>query len=358
MLGLALDAGEPYRATLALSLEVGLVGSQSAHTAPRVARILDQARALAAECDRPHAYGIVAACAGASAVLQGRFAEGLAVSQEAERIMSTCTGVTVDRDTIACHIAWAEVYLGRFAALAERIPDTIREAEERDDRFLATALRTGTLVWVPLVRGDTASARVALDEAIRRWSKRGFLHQHWDDLLARAELDLYLGDAEGALARMREGWRSLKAAYVFDIQICREEAVFVRGRAALRRAQQLGAATSRGRALLRSAARDAARLSRERVPYITALADLIRAGIAAARSEPSAAAALLGRSIAAFDACGLALHAAVARLRLADLVGGSGADTLRASALAYAAREGVTAVAAVAEHLAPGFSRG
>jgi eukaryotic-like serine/threonine-protein kinase len=358
MLGLALDAGEPYRAALALALEAGLIASRSAHTAPRVARILDQARALAVECDRPHAHGIVAAVVGMSAILQGRFAEGLAASQEAERIMSTCTGVTWDRDTIASQMSWAEVYLGHFAALAARIPDTIREAEARDDRFLATALRTGTLVWVPLVRGDTAGARIALDEAIRRWSKRGFLHQHWDDLLARTELDLHLGDAEGALARIRRGWRSLKTAYVLEIQICREEAVFVRGRAALRHAQQLGAATSRGRALLRSAARDAARLHRERVPYITALGDLICAGIAAARTERSAAVALLGQSISTFDACGLALHAAVARLRLADLLGGTEADTLRASALAYAARENVTALAAVAEHLAPGFSRG
>lgn len=42
-------------------------------------------------------------------------------------------------------------------------------------------------------------------------------------------------------------------------------------------------------------------------------------------------------------------------LLLADLVGGSDAEPLRAAALAYAAREGVTALAAVTEHLAPGF---
>jgi eukaryotic-like serine/threonine-protein kinase len=358
MLLLALEAGDPYRASLALALEAGLVASRGAHTAPRVARLLEHARALAAECDKPHAHGVVAAAVGMSAYVHGRFADGLSASEEAERILRTCTGVTWERATIATQMLWSQIYLGRFATLATRVPDAIREAEKRDDRYLATALRTGTLVWVPLVRGDTTEARLALDEAIRRWSKRGFLHQHWNDLFARAELDLHAGNAERALSRMRDGWRSLEQAYVLELQICREEALFLRGRAALRRACQVGASTSGGRSLLKSAAADAARLYRERVPYITAIGDLLSAGIAAARADHETAAAVLRRSVSALDALGLALHAAVARLRLADLVGGSEGESLRASALGYAAREHVTAVSAITDHLAPGFSRG
>ncbi|HMG20332.1 MAG TPA: hypothetical protein VK607_03410, partial [Kofleriaceae bacterium] len=188
------------------------------------------------------------------------------------------------------------------------------------------------------------------------WSERGFLHQHWDDLLGRAELELHTGDAAAALQRLARGWRSLKRAFVLEIQICREEVHFVRGRAYLRRAQQVGAATSDGRALIRRAAADAARLRGERVPYIAGLADLLAAGVAAVRGDAAGAAALLHRSIAALDATGLALHAAVARLRLAAVVGGSAGDALRAAAQAYAVGEGVTAVAAVTEHLAPGFA--
>jgi L-alanine-DL-glutamate epimerase-like enolase superfamily enzyme len=58
------------------------------------------------------------------------------------------------------------------------------------------------------------------------------------------------------------------------------------------------------------------------------------------------------------DAAGLAIHAAVARLRLADLLGGSEGDALRASALSSAAREQLTALSAVTDTLAPGFSNG
>src|SRR5262249_4900042 len=99
-------------------------------------------------------------------------------------------------------------------------------------------------------------------------------------------------------------------------------------------------------------------MHRERVPYITALADLLSAGVAAARGDAPAAAGLLCRSLAALDAGGMALHAAVARLRLADLVGGSEADALRADARAYDERAHVTAIADVVEPLAPGFGRG
>ncbi len=356
MLWLALDAGDPYRAALALLLEAGLIASRGAHTAPRVAGILDQARALAAECGQPRVHGMLAAATGISAYLQGRFAEGLAASEEAERILCTCTGVTWDRDNLAILLSWIQIYLGRFTELATRIPDVIREAEERDDRYLANALRTGPSFWIPLVRDDSTGARIALDEAVQRSSKYGFYHLHWDDLFARAAIDLHTGDAKGALSRMRQGWRSLKRAYVFEIQIYRERAFCLRGRAALRRARQLGTSTSDGRGLLKSAAADAARLYRERVPYITALGDLLSAGIAAARGDPAGAVALLRRSLSGFDATGLALHAAVARLRLADLVGGSEGDALRASALAYAAREQVTAVSAITDSLAPGFS--
>jgi anti-sigma factor RsiW len=58
------------------------------------------------------------------------------------------------------------------------------------------------------------------------------------------------------------------------------------------------------------------------------------------------------------DTAGLALHAAVARLRLAELVAGSEGEALRAAAQAYAEREQVTALDAVTEHLAPGFPGG
>ncbi|HEX3760466.1 MAG TPA: AAA family ATPase [Kofleriaceae bacterium] len=358
MLLLALDAGDPYRASLALSLEAGLTGGRSAHAAPRVAPIFDQARALADECGRPHAHGILAGAAGMAAVLQGRFADGLAASEDAGRILKTCIGATWERDTVVVQTAWAQVYLGRFAALAAHIPEAIREAEDRDDRYLATALRTGNLVLLPLVRGDVAAARDTLDEAIRRWSELGFLHQHWDDLLARAELDLHTGDADGALDRMRRGWPSLRKAFVLEIQICRSEAHFVRGRAGLRRARQLGPATTGGRRHLAAAARDAARLHRERVPWLAALADLLAAGIAATRGDTDAATAQLRRALAGFDAAGMALHAAVARLRLAALIAGTEGDTLRAAAHAYAEREQITAPGAVLEHLAPGFTAG
>jgi tetratricopeptide (TPR) repeat protein len=354
----ALDAGDPYRASLALALEAGLTGSRGAHTAPRVAAIFEQARALADECAAPHAHGFLAGAAGMAAVLQGRFADGLAASDQAEHILRTCPGTTWERDTVAVQKSWAQIYLGRFAALAARVPDTIREAEDRDDRYLATALRTGTLVWLPLVRGDVAGARDALDEAIRRWSERGFLHQHWDDLLGRAELDLHTGDAAATLDRLRRGWPSLRKAFVLEIQICRGEVHFVRGRAHLRRACQRGATTADGRRLLTAAARDAARLHRERVAWLGALGDLVSAGIAAARGETDAAAALLRRSLRGCDAAGLALHAAVARRRLADLIGGAEAQALRAAARAYAEREQITAIDAVTEHLAPGFTGG
>lgn len=52
----------------------------------------------------------------------------------------------------------------------------------------------------------------------------------------------------------------------------------------------------------------------------------------------------------------MALHAAVARRRLADLVAGTEGEARRAAAQAYAEPEQITALDAVIAHLAPGFS--
>jgi hypothetical protein len=157
---------------------------------------------------------------------------------------------------------------------------------------------------------------------------------------------------------MQRGWPSLRRAFVLEIQICRGEAHFVRGRAGLRRAGQVGPTTGDGRRLLAAAARDAARLYRERVPWLAALGDLLSAGIAATRGNPDTAAAQLRRALAGFDAAGMALHAAIARLRLAALVAGTEGAGLRAAAHGYAEREQITASGAVLDQLAPGFTVG
>ncbi len=358
MLLLSLRAGEPYRIALALALEVGHVSAAGTGAHARTARLLTRARALAAETAVPHAIAMVEGSAGVAAYLEGRFGDALTQCELAAReYRERCVGSTWEQDTMEIVTSWALTYQGRFAELSARLPGAVREAEARDDRYLAASLRTGTLVAVPLARDDVAGARHALDEAARKLPSKTFLHQHWDNLLGQCEIDLYEGDGARALERVEAAWSKLKRAFVLFIQISRCEAHFLRGRAALMAA---GAATAHGearsvRSLLTSARRDARRLHREDAAWALPLAHLLEAGAAHLDGDATQAVALLEQAHAGFTTAGMALHGAVVGHRLGGLISGPRAAALRSHAAAFMQRQHIANPTRVLGWLAPGF---
>ena len=358
MLLLSLRAGEPYRVALALALEVGHVSAAGTGAHARTARLLTRARALAAETGVPHAIAMVEGSAGVAAYLEGRFADALTQCELAAReYRERCVGSTWEQDTMEIVTSWALTYQGRFAELSARVPGAVREAEARDDRYLAASLRTGTLVAVPLARDDVAGARHALDEAARKLPSKTFLHQHWDNLLGQCEIDLYEGDGARALERIEAAWSKLKRAFVLFIQISRCEAHFLRGRAALMAAS---AAAARGdsrdlRGLLTRARRDARRLRREDAAWALPLAHLLEAGAAHLDHDTTQAVALLEQAHAGFTTAGMALHVAVAGPHLGGLVSGPRSAALRSHAAAFMQRQHIASPSRVLGWLAPGF---
>jgi hypothetical protein len=92
----------------------------------------------------------------------------------------------------------------------------------------------------------------------------------------------------------------------------------LRGRSALAAAL----ASDRPHALLRSAERDARRLDREGEPWAHAHAQLLRAAIAAARGDRPRAIVHLSAAADQFEAVEMRLHAAAARRRLGEILGG------------------------------------
>ena len=358
MLLTALGAGDGYHAALAMALEAGHLSAGGASGAARTARVVERARALAAGTGDPHAMAMATGAAGVAAYLEGRFADALELATQGERLMrAQCVGATWERDTVTIVGAWSRGYMGHLAELARRIPDLVAEAADLGDLYLATSLQTGTLVGLPLTRGEPARARRAATEAMQRWTHQGFLHQHWDDLLGQGEIDLYEGDAAGAAARVEAGWPALRRALVLMIQMSRCEAWSLRARAALAR---LPAARATERSRVRELEAGVAagiRALRRQAAWCEPVAAMLAAGRAAAAGEAERAARALRLAIAGFDGVHMALHAAVARRRLAAVVGGSEGDELRRLARDYERREGVVEPARVAAWLAPGFSR-
>jgi hypothetical protein len=307
----ALKAGEPYRIARGIALEAAFnaAGSGVAGHA-RTERLVATARSLAQRIDNPHALGLASWAEGSSAYLEGRFAAAHALSEQAVTIYrDRCRGVTWEVASAQIFTLWSASYLGRYREITARMPALLAAADAREDRYDSTNLRAShtNTVWLAADQPDEALAQ--LEHAMGQWAPRGFHLPHYYELYARTQHELYTGDVRAAWQRITDGWAKLDRALLFQLPVIRIEAAFLRARAALALAI---ADRSQADALLAAAARDAKKLDGEHAPWASALALLVRAGIAAERGETTAA-DLYRQAAAALDAADLALHAAVAR---------------------------------------------
>jgi pimeloyl-ACP methyl ester carboxylesterase len=125
------------------------------------------------------------------------------------------------------------------------------------------------------------------------------------------------------------------------VQVIRVEALHLRGRATLM-AAPAGAAGAR---LRRAVLDDARRLEKESVPWATAFASLLRAGVAAREGDQAAADALLASAIPHFAALDMQLWANAARHARRD----------RREADVWMARQHIQCPERIVPVLVPGF---
>ncbi len=102
----------------------------------------------------------------------------------------------------------------------------------------------------------------------------------------------------------------------------------------------------------------AARLEKEATRCAAASAALLRASLAAARGRPEDALGPLEAAAQGFDAAEMALHAACARRRKGQLLGGDEGQALIAAADEALRSQGIRAPARWAALYVPGFSEG
>jgi serine/threonine protein kinase len=352
---LALRAGEIHRVARALAMEAAHASAAGGATQKRVTQLLASAAELASRVRSPEVHALVSATGGIAAFLQGRWREGHRLCSEAERVFrERCIGAAWEADSAQSFALWSLFYLGEMAELQRRVPTAIREAEERGDLYAATNLRIGELNFVHLASDDIEGARAAAATAMAMWSQQGFHHQHWDNLLAEATIDLYAGDPATAWARVQRTWKPLRKSLLLMIQLTRIEATHLRGRVALALAcTRVGAERRR---LLKEAQAMARRLWRERMAWSTPLAALLDSGIRLARGDELGARTALTDAVRGFDAADMGLWAACARYKLAPLFGANGGRALEAAAADYFAAQSIAHPGRVVATLAPGTS--
>lgn len=350
-LRLALKTGEPYRVARALSVEVGYrytVGQKGAKSAEKV---LAMAKSLAERLDRPHIYALNDLMAGIGAVCEGRWTDAIRLCQSAERILrGQCHNVSWETNSARIMALWGRWYTGALAEIARRVPELISGARSRGDLYAEATYRSYFVPMVLLARDLPDKAATETTRALANWSQRGFHFQHYFQLFAATQVDLYRGEYQAAVDRIHERWAALSRSLLLQVQQNRIEALHFRARSELCLGRQQGDLE-----MVAGAERAAQKIRRESTGWGDGLADLVRAGVAHVRGQQARCEQLLEQAADLLEGRDMHLYAAAARRQLGRCIGGQRGAELIEQADALFAKERVRNPARMAAMMVPGI---
>lgn len=349
-LRLALEAGDPYRVARALTVEAGYASIGGGRTARRAAAIVQRADEHARRLNHPHLIGLVALARTFQNVFIGRFRAAYEYAAEAERqFRERCTGVSWEMHTTQSYALCAMYYLGELTQLAPKLQALLREAEERGDRYGAWNVSgRPSIVWLAL--DDPETALRINRTVIERWASDRFQSQHLFELMASAQIDMYLGRPAEAWDRLMKSWPAMVHAKILRVQFVHNEMLHLRARVGLHVAMATG-----DRAVLRQVARDARAIERMKMAWSLPLAQSIRAALADLAGDAEKSRALLTAAVRNFDKAEMRLYAAAARRRLGQRTGGEEGDALVRDADTWMRGQLVKIPEKMVDVLMPGF---
>ncbi len=330
---LSLKTGETFRARRALLLEACHVAA-SGGASERAEHLVAMAT-NGEELEDPYLRGWTLFARAYIAYFRGNWRAAFEGAEAADAMFSAnCANVVWERDTVHALSHWAQVYLGSLKSLGQMLPERLREAELQGNLYAVCALPASISVLHWIARDDVDGGRAAIARILERWSLRGYQVQHWNEMASNALLDLYTGDAAGARRRVEEGWVPMSKSLLTRVQIVRFEVHELQARTAL-------AAAQGSERYLKIAEHHTAKLGKEGMAWTDAIATLRRGGICAARKDTDGAVRELRAAVASCDASALGLHAASARVRLGEQLGGDEGAALRDAGLAALRAEDV-----------------
>ena len=352
---LALEAGEPYRVSLAVTWEAAFTAAGGSRNYDRTQRLLATATRLAERAGHPAALGLSRLGLAIAAWYEARGERAVGLFERAEKILrERCTGVAWELATLQDYKTSRLMMLGRLRRVSEELPAAIKDATERGDIYGEAMLRSRTGTFMRLVADQPDEAAEEMRRLRADWSQEGCHIQTYLQLIGRVEIALYRGDPAGAWAALEETWPELVRSQLLRlVEMVRLETLFLRCRGAL--GASLGLAGSApGRRAARVLRRSVRRLGRERHVLARPYSRLIRAGVASAAGRRDEAIDQLATAEAEFDALPMGLYAAVSRRRRGQLLGGEHGRRLVAEAERWMESETVRNAERMADTLAPG----
>jgi hypothetical protein len=354
---LALDAGEPLRIVRSLAMELGYSSIAGARSQPRNEKLIAIAQPLAERVPNPEALGLLTLAKGSAAFMQGNWRVSRELCQQARQILrEQCTRVSWQIDTAEFYTLLSALNLGDLEEISRRVPALIKEARERDALYAETLLRTRLAFVSSLAADDIEGAEGAVRLGMERWSQKGFHNQHYYEMVACAETQLYAGRAAEAWAGVSRKWRDLRRTLLLRVQPVFIESVHLRARTAIAAAME--ADVSERNALIKDAERSASDIRKTGAPWGLGLAQLAAGCIATLRGAPSQAAQHVAAAEATFDREGMLLLRTIARRRLGELLRTREGDAMVEAANGWMRAQTIAKPDRIADMLAPGNFNG
>jgi len=345
---LALEAGEPYRVARALAVEAAYCSIAGGRARDRTKALISASMELAERLKHSHALGLATITAGIAAYFEGRWRDSRDLLERGETTLrEECTGTAFEIDNAIYCTLFSLLFLGEVGELSRRLPGALKDADERGDLYSATNLRVRVSYISHLAAGRVREAQQELSDAIERWSRTGFHNQHWWNLLGRAQIELYAGDGLAAWKIVQAGWPALTRSFVLRIQLISLLSKHLHARCALAAAQEPHDP------LFQIAESDARQIESQKMPWATPLASMIHAEIASIHGETRRALELFASAEKGCQAADMQLHAAAARRRRGQLLGGEEGRALVEAADAWMGKQGIVSPERMAAMLAP-----
>lgn len=335
-----------------LGMEAGYASSRGRRGARRSAALIAEMKRLAGDDEFIQAWHRGAQAFRSYELAQ--FPETMHLSREALQEFESMSGADVTWELVNMRLwnLWSLYYTGSLGELSRRVDHLLRDAIDRGDLYSATNFCTSVPSAAWLVRDEPQRMREQADEHMARWSRESFHLQHYWHFYALQNGLLYTRDIEGLSHSLGHDFRNIVRSWVLRLPFVRMELFDLRARTAL----ALASTTRENAALLRRAERDARRTERTKLlPAASALAHLTRASVAFLRGDQERTRQFLSLAAGAADLASMAAHAAAARRRLGEIVGGDKGAALIAASDTWMKEQGVVAPAKLTRMLTPAF---
>ena len=291
------------------------IAARGGHESPRERAFAEAARSLAKRTREPDAWAYVDVIRAFCMFLHGRWKDLIAM--EADLLVALPHNRGGWRNHVRVTAIWGLVLTGGVGQVRRSIATLIEDAENRGDRGTAVQLRVGytNLVW--LAADEVEEARTQVRIAAGMWSHSKFFLHDYRVLLAEANIELYVGNAERAHEIVLAGWGQMRRSLMLFVQYIRADAYYLRARTALASADT----APRPAARLAEAERFAHKLERFKMPWTDLLARCVHAGVELAKQDHVKAEEHLRAAIERAEEAGMELHGACARYQLGRLLG-------------------------------------